>query len=594
MVFGPSGSAPIIRFETVTLSAAANAAPEDIAVSHPLFDRHRETLDKAVQAIRTRGYWSAYPEIPSGKIYGETAKADGQAAHESRLNNTFELDQPGTVGTIGNEVSPFGPTLGVTYPKVDLDALFPAVQSSLAGWKDATVEARVGVCLEILKRLNARSFEMSLAVMHTTGQGWMMSFQAGGPHAQDRGLEAVAYAYDEMTRTPAQATWTKQVGRDEFITLNKTYRIVPRGIAVTIGCSTFPTWNGYPGIFASLATGNAVVVKPHPGAILPLAITVEIARDVLKESGFDPNLVTLVADTVDAPITKDLVMRPEVKMIDYTGSSAFGSWIEENAKHAIVFTEKAGVNSIIVDSVEDMRAMTGNLAFSLSLYSGQMCTTPQNIFIPKDGIETGDGHLSFDDVAGSIVKAVNWFLGDPKRAAEVLGAIQNENTANRIATAKSEGGEVLRESESVENEMFPNARVHSPLILKTDASRDDLFMREMFGPIVYIVATANTDQSIELAARTAREQGAITCALYSTNDDVISAAEEATADAGVPLSCNLTGSIWVNQAAAFSDFHVTGANPSGNATLCDSAFVANRFRVVQSRIPVPTPEPVSS
>ena len=50
-----------------------------------------------------------------------------------------------------------------------------------------------------------------------------------------------------------------------------------------IGCNTFPTWNAYPGIFASLATGNPVVVKPHPQAVLPLAITVEVAREVLAE-----------------------------------------------------------------------------------------------------------------------------------------------------------------------------------------------------------------------------------------------------------------------------------------------------------------------
>ena len=43
---------------------------------------------------------------------------------------------------------------------------------------------------------------------------------------------------------------------------------------------------------------------------------------------------------------------------------------------------------------------------------------------------------------------------------------------------------------------------------------------------------------------------------------------------------------WRDQSAAFSDFHVSGANPAGNATLTDSAFVASRFRVVQSRVPV--------
>ena len=46
---------------------------------------------------------------------------------------------------------------------------------------------------------------------------------------------------------------------------------------------------------------------------------------------------------------------------------------------------------------------------------------------------------------------------------------------------------------------------------------------------------------------------------------------------------NLTGGVFVNQSAAFSDYHGTGGNPATNASYCDSAFVANRFRVVQRR-----------
>ncbi len=93
-----------------------------------------------------------------------------------------------------------------------------------------------------------------------------------------------------------------------------------------------------------------------------------------------------------------------------------------------------------------------------------------------------------------------------------------------------------------------------------------------------------TAQSIELAAQTAREQGAITSLVYSTDDDVLRESQDALTDAGVPVSCNLVGPIFVNQAAAFSDFHVSGANPAGNATLCDAAFVANRFRMVHTRV----------
>lgn len=551
-----------------------------------LLDTHRALLDGALEAISTRTCWSGFPEMPSGKIYGQTAKEDGAAAFKARMNAEFAIDQPSD-GFNGGEASPYGFELGIRYPKPDLNGLLAAAQKAIAAWQAAGVDVRTGVCLEILHRLNCRSFELANAVMHTTGQAFMMAFQAGGPHAQDRGLEAIAYAYREMTRTPSEVTWAKQVSKTDTVTLKKTYRIVPRGIAVVIGCSTFPTWNSYPGLFASLAAGNAVVVKPHPGARLPLAITVEVAREVLKENGYDANLVTLAADSHDAPIAKELVTRPEVKIVDYTGSSAFGEWIEANARQAVVFTEKAGVNSTIIDSVEDMRAMTGNLAFSLSLYSGQMCTTPQNIFIPESGVKAAGGHVSFDDVAGAIVGALDWLLGDDKRGAEVLGAIQSEATLARIEQARTDGGLVLREADAVANKAFPDARVRSPLVLRVAAEDERLFMREMFGPIVYIIATKNTGQSIELAARCARELGAITCGVYSTDEGVLSRTERATAAAGVPLSCNLTGPIWVNQSAAFSDFHVSGANPSGNATLTDAAFVASRFRVVQSRTMVP-------
>ncbi|MGY8753833.1 MAG: phenylacetic acid degradation protein PaaN [Phycisphaerales bacterium] len=553
-------------------------------MSTTLFDTHEAKLQEALSAIQNRGFFSAYPEVPSGKIYGETAKKDGKAAFEDYFENEFTLQQSGCSGTVGSEVSPYGLQINAQYPKADFPAIMEHISGACPAWRNATVEIRVGIAMEILDRLNKRSFEMAFAVMHTTGQGFMMAFQAGGPHAQDRGLEAIAYAYKAMKECPTEATWKKQVGRDDFVTLSKTFKIVPRGIGLVIGCSTFPTWNTYPGLFASLVTGNAVIVKPHPGAILPLAITVDICQSVLVEAGFNANLVTLVADTPDSPVTACLVENDNINIIDYTGGSAYGDWVEANAGNAVVYSEKAGVNSIIIDSVEQMKAVSGNLAFSLCLYSGQMCTSPQNIFIPRDGIKTTDGPMSFDDVASAIVKGVDWMLSDQGRANEVLGAIQNHATAERIDSAD---GKVLREGVAIEHAMFGEARTRSVKIIKLDASQKEIFEQEMFGPLVYIIATDSTDQSIELASSIAKEHGAISCGLYSTNDEVIESAMDTMTLAGVPVSCNLTGNIWVNQSAAFSDFHVSGANPSGNATLSDTAFVVGRFNVVQCRTLVP-------
>jgi phenylacetic acid degradation protein paaN len=553
-------------------------------MSHPLFERHQKILDQAVAAVRSRTYWSAYPEIPSGKIYGETAKADAETAFNARLNRPFDLDQTDSTGRIGAETSPYGMALGITYPRPDIDALLRSAKAAIPAWRDAGVEARVGVCLEILARLNKRSFDIAYAVMHTTGQAFVMAFQAGGPHAQDRGLEAVAMAYDEMKRVPAKVMWEKP-GKTEPLKLEKSYRILPRGVGVVISVSTFPTWNAYPAIFADLATGNAVVVKPHPGAILPLALTVETARAVLKESGFDPNLVTLAADTAEAPITKQLACHRDVAIVDFTGSTAFGDWLEQNAKQAIVFTEKAGVNSVIVDSVPDLPSVASNLAFTLSLYSGQMCTTSQNIFLPKDGIVAGGQRVSVADFAKALTAGLDKLLSDPARAVEILGAIQNPATLRRLEAAPGEGGEVIVPSKSITHPQFPQARVRTPLILKVRADQEKIYEREMFGPIAYLVVTENTDDSIARAARAARDRGAITCSIYSTDPQVLAKASDQTTEAGAATSCNLLGNIYVNQSAAFSDYHVSGANPAGNATLTDAAFVTSRFHVVQSRIP---------
>ena len=157
-------------------------------------DAHRETLDRALAAIADRGYWSNYPESPSPRVYGETAAAEGLSAYEAQLGRRFELNQPGTVGWVGGERSPYGPELGVTYPQADLDVLLAAAREAMPAWRDAGPEVRAAVCVEIVDRINKRSFELANAVMHTSGQAFVMAFQAGGPHAQDRALEAIAVA----------------------------------------------------------------------------------------------------------------------------------------------------------------------------------------------------------------------------------------------------------------------------------------------------------------------------------------------------------------------------------------------------------------
>ena len=543
-----------------------------------LFEVHKSMLDGAVEACLNRGFWSAFSE--SMRTYGDSAPTAGKAEFDALLGCPFDLDQPAD-HRVGSEISPFGPRLGITYPAASPQALVDAATAGARNWALASVERRVGVAIEILTRLNQSSFLIAHAVEHTTGQAFGMAFQAGGPHAQDRGLEAVAYAYSELTRIPRGVLWEKPMGRST-LRLDKAFHIVPRGVGLVIGCATFPTWNSYPALFADLVTGNAVIVKPHPAAILPLAITVAIGRAVLKEQGFDPNVLLLAPDTPDAPLAKELATHSAVGLVDFTGSSAFGGWLRDNLRDTLLFTEESGINSIVIGSTDAFAAMCQNVAFSLSLYSGQMCTAPQCIFVPAGGIETEAGHKSFDEVVSGITEAVSTLLGDPGRASAVLGAIQNPATLERIATSRGLGHVVL-DSRMTESE---GARTATPLILVVDAKDEAAYLEERFGPISFIVRSADVEDGVARATSAARRKGAITAALYSTDDDLVARAAEAYANAGVALSVNLTGGIYVNQSAAFSDYHVSGANPAGNACLTDAAFVASRFRVVCVRRPV--------
>jgi len=557
--------------------------------AHPLVEKYQQVLDEASAALASRSYYSRYPESPSPKIYGENAAAEGLAAYQSHLDAPYAAlaSQPGDGTQVGSEVSPFGPVLGVRYPHLDLDAALAAAQAAIPAWRDAGARVRAAVCVEIIERINARSFEIANAVMHTSGQPFVMSFQAGGPHAQDRALEAVIAGMVEMERVPPFAIWEKP-GRDAPLRMRKDYQVVPRGVAMVIGCNTFPTWNGYPGLFASLVCGNPVIIKPHPRAVLPLAITVEIARAALQENGFEPALVQLAAEGDGEGLAKTLAERPEIAIIDYTGGPAFGAWLEQHgaASGQSVYTEKAGVNTVVVDSTDDLKGMLANLAFSFTLYTGQMCTTPQNVYI-QASVPTNEGELNFDEFADRLGATVAKFTGDDARAVELLGATVNPqvraNASAHEQIAADAGGRVVLASRDVDHPAYPDAVCRAPGLVAVDASAEAIYTKEWFGPVAFLIKTESTQQSLERLVTTVREHGAMTAAVYSTDEDVLQRARDAAADAGVALSENLTGQVFVNQTAAFSDYHGTGANPAANAAYTDAAFVANRFRVITSR-----------
>jgi phenylacetic acid degradation protein paaN len=556
-----------------------------------LFCTHQQRLEKAIDACANRYAWTGFVESPSSRIHGKEIPAAAELAFEEMLEQRFALDIPATDGWIGDETSPFSNRkLGIQYPKIDVDNTFSAANVAVKGWRRSTVQERVGVCMEILEQLSAPAelFLNAHATMHTAGQSFIMAYAGCGANSLDRGLEAIAYAYKAMADVPATAQWERRFGTGEPAALQKQFRLMPRGVGIVITCATFPQWNGYPAILANLATGNASVVKPHPNCVLPVALFVRTMRRVLKEAGVDPNLVTMAVDTRDEPVTLALINHPATKIIDFTGGPNFGRWIEENCRNALTFTETAGCNSVILESVDALDDVCNAIAHSLCQASAQMCTSVQNIFIPADGILVAGELVSAKVVREALVAAVDSQVTNSKQVANLCGALVDPAVQDRIDRMREIGtdvGRIVRDSSAYVHNDYPKANTATPLIIELDVTHKDIYGQEHFGPISFIILAKDRKQALQRATEDARDHGAITSHVYSTDREFLELAQESYCDAGASMACNLTG-MPINFAAAYSDYHVTGMNPAGTACLTDLAFVAGRFRITQIKSPL--------
>ncbi len=558
-----------------------------------LFDAHRARLDRAVQANRQRTAWSPFMESPSRKHHPPGAHAAGRAAYEDRLGMAMLEDHPARVGWVGAEVSPYtGAPLDVRYPQVDVTALLEHVEAVRPPWARASPRQRVGVCLEILDRWSRQTFENAYATMHTGGQGFMLAFAGSGASSLDRGLEALAMAWAAMDQIPAQATFQRTFGPGPAVTLHKRYRLVPVGVAAVVTCGSYPAWNAWPALLANLATGNPVVLKPHPNGVLPVAIAAETARRVLQEAGFSPDLVTLVADEPDAPATVSLLRHPSVAIIDFTGSQRFGAWIEENCRDKQVYTETSGCNAVVLESVVDLDATLDAIAQSLSMFSAQMCTAAQNIWLAPEGVATPEGAVSVEAVCARLDAAIGRLVVDPERAIGLCGTLQNPGVLTTIdevrQVARREQLSIVTDSHAIVSEAWPKARTATPLVVRCSHTDRALYGHEHFGPIGFVVVAKSRQHALDCATRDARERGSIAAYAYATDPARQDTIIDAFSAAGASVGINLLRQRPINFTAAFSDFHVTGLNPAGTACLTDLAFVARRFRVVQAKLELPS------
>jgi len=280
---------------------------------------------------------------------------------------------------------------------------------------------------------------------------------------------------------------------------------VPLGVVAIFAASNFPLAFSVAGgdAASAIAAGNAIIAKAHPSHPNTCA-TIELAvKSALKKCGLSENLYSIVQG-VNPEITHWLALHDEVKAIGFTGSEVVGRILVDLAatrKEPIpVFAEMGSLNPVFItqNAIADRsEALAKGIIDSALMGSGQFCTKPGLVFMPRDAefVSTMKTHLATLSVAPLLSKSIA------------------ERYSSAIAKLSSSGK--LDVASGIANEAGFGV---TPTVFITDwatASSNHELLEEHFGPTT-VVITCDEKQYVEIASSL---QGQLTATIQGTDAD---------------------------------------------------------------------------
>jgi acyl-CoA reductase-like NAD-dependent aldehyde dehydrogenase len=267
-----------------------------------------------------------------------------------------------------------------------------------------------------------------------------------------------------------------------------------RPLGVVAGISP---WNGahvlaWRTVVNPLAFGNTVVLKPSEEA--PVSAGLLIA-EIMAEAGFPPGVVNVIthAPGEAVPVADEFFDRPEVRCVNFTGSSATGRILAERAGRALkrCVLELGGYNPLIVLADADLDYAVEAAAFAAFFHSGQICMNARKVLIERPVYETFIGRLA--------ARARALPAGDPAEAGTVIGPLINQAALNRVAREVDEavaaGARVLVGGTA-------DGPCYRPTILTDVPDGARIHSEETFGPVLVAQPVADADEAVAIANAT--------------------------------------------------------------------------------------------
>lgn len=266
---------------------------------------------------------------------------------------------------------------------------------------------------------------------------------------------------------------------------NRVYR-VPVGVVGVISPFNFPFFLSMKSVAPALATGNAVVLKPHEHT----AITggTMIAK-IFEEAGL-PKGVLQVVTTEISEIGDRFVDHPVPGAISFTGSTKVGKHIGEVASRNLkeVHLELGGNSALIVLEDADIDYAVSAGVFSRFTHQGQICMSANRIIVHED---------VYDEFVQKYVDKVKTLTcGDPADSSTIIGPLINErqvkNTVSLIEKGIEEGAHPLVRGQV-------NGNVVEPVVFTEVTPDMQIANEEFFAPVVAIMKVSSEEQAIAYA-----------------------------------------------------------------------------------------------
>jgi acyl-CoA reductase-like NAD-dependent aldehyde dehydrogenase len=190
-----------------------------------------------------------------------------------------------------------------------------------------------------------------------------------------------------------------------------------------------------------------------------------------------------------AAVTSALIANPDIKKINFTGSTAVGRIIAKQAGEHLkpILLELGGKAPAIVWEDANLDLAAEQCALGAFLFAGQICMATERILVHRNVREEFEKKLAV---------AIEKFFSSKNDAGVLINATAVERNKKLLRDAVGKGAAVA--IGDVDAEETSRTRMR-PVVVKNVTPEMDIYRTESFGPTVSLIEIATEEEALHLA-----------------------------------------------------------------------------------------------